>query len=269
MRTIKLTLIILLAAVTALFGFAKISGALSDEDEGPSITCDGQALEISVHDGQEVLLAGVTAEDAQDGDLTGEIILSGVSQLITEDTAIVTYLVFDSDDNMAQLQRSLRYTDYRKPQLRVLEPLVFGTDNTSDLLSRLSAEDVIDGDISSRIRLSNLWATENTDLYSVTVLVTNSMGDTARLELPVIVQDELSGRPVINLKSHLIYLEQGEAFDAMEYLTSVTVRGEVQPLNQVEVENEVDTGVSGSYWVRYTYSADGIQGTAVLTVVVM
>ena len=103
----------------------------------------------------------------------------------------------------------------------------------------------------------------------MTVLVTNSMGDTARLELPVLVQDELSGRPVINLKSQLIYLEQGEAFDAMEYLTSVTVRGEVQPLNQVEVENEVDTGVSGSYWVRYTYSADGIQGTAVLTVVVM
>jgi hypothetical protein len=34
------------------------------------------------------------------------------------------------------------------------------------------------------------------------------------------------------------------------------------------VDNTVDTGKSGTYYVTYTYSANGSTGTAILTVVV-
>lgn len=268
MRTIKLILIILLVAVTALFGFTKVSEKLSGENEGPQFQCQEQLIEISVEDEESALLSGLTASDNQDGDLTDRIRIAGVSQLITEDTATVTYLVFDSDDNMAQLQRTVRYTDYHRPRISVTEPLVFNSDNTATLIEHLSAWDVIDGDISDQIRISNLWATEYAQVYSVTALVTNSMGDSSQVKLPVIVQDMLMERPEITLGRQLVYVEQGESFDPMDYLKSVTVDGKSVSVSEVEVTHQVDTDTIGNYWVHYAYSQDGVQGIAILTVVV-
>lgn len=268
MRLLRLTLILLLIVVGALFGFTEIGRAISGREEGPRITCDQEMLEISVQDEEQVLMKGISAFDAQDGDLTGQVMVAGVSQLITDDAARVTYLVFDSDDNMAQYQRMVRYRDYRKPVISVEAPLVFSTENTAGILDRISAHDVIDGNISDRIRLSSLWVTDRTDIYSLTVLVTNSMGDTARVELPVVIQSELIGRPVINLRKNLVYLDQGSSFDPMSYVASVYVRSSMVPVGDLTVENQVNMAQSGNYWVTYSYSADGIQGTAVLTVVV-
>lgn len=268
MRLVKLTLILLLAVVGALFGFTEISRTVSGREEAPRITCDQEMMEISVRDEEQVLLKGISAFDAQDGDLTDQVMVAGVSQLITEDMARVTYLVFDSDDNMAQYQRMIRYRDYRKPVISVESPLLFSTENTAGILDRISAQDVIDGDITDRIRLSSLWVTERTDVYSLTVLATNSMGDTARVELPVVIQPELIGRPVINLRKQLVYLDQGSSFDPMKYVASVYVRNTMIPERELVVESQVNMAEPGNYWVTYSYSADGIQGIAVLTVVV-
>lgn len=225
-------------------------------------------ITLSVRDDQALLLEGVTASDPQDGDLTDRILFAGVSQLISEDTATATYLVFDSHNNMAQLQRTVRYTDYRKPRILIEQPLVFTSESTVGILDLIRAEDVIDGDISDHVRVSNLWVTEDTDVFSMTVLATNSMGDTAKIDLPVIVQDRLSSRPVINLREQILYLEQGARFDAADYLSSLTVNGESLAVDSVEVEHQVDTGVPGVYWVHYRYSNGGLLGTAILTVVV-
>ena len=268
MRILKLTLIILLAVVALLYGAAEISRTASGREEGPQITCAQDMLEISVLDGEEKLMEGISASDPQDGDLTDQVMVAAVSQLITDDTARVTYLVFDSHDNMAQYQRMIRYTDYRKPVLSLSEPLVFSAEDTTGILERLGAQDVIDGDISNKIRLSSLWATNRADIYSLTVTVTNSMGDTARAELPVVIQPELVGRPVIRLRKSLVYLDQGSAFDPMNYVVSVKVRERAVSMEELVVENRVDTSQPGTYWVIYSCSAEGIQGTAVLTVVV-
>lgn len=268
MRLLKLTLVLLLVVVASIFGFTEINKVVSGRDEGPEISCAQELLEISVTDGQQALLAGITASDPQDGDLTEQVMVASVSQLITDDTARVTYLVFDSDDNMARCQRMVRYTDYRKPMISVNSPLVFDTENTSGILEKLSVQDVVDGNISDRIRLSSLWATDRADIYSLTVTVTNSMGDTARVELPVVIQPELIGRPAIKLRRPLIYLDQGSSFDPMDYVISVSVRDQIVPVRDLSVDNQVDINIPGCYWVTYSYSAEGIQGTAVLTVVV-
>ena len=84
----------------------------------------------------------------------------------------------------------------------------------------------------------------------------------------MVIQPELVGRPVINLRKHLIYLNRGNSFDPMKYVASVYVRNTMVPVGDLVVEHQVDTAEAGNYWVTYSYSADGIQGTAVLTVVV-
>ena len=71
------------------------------------------------------LLDGVCASDDRDGDLTGQVLIRSVSQFTGENTALVSYIVFDSSDNMSTASRSVVYTDYTPPRFALSEPLVF------------------------------------------------------------------------------------------------------------------------------------------------
>ncbi len=268
MRYIKITLLSLFVLVGALFAFTTVRQSASGQTIGPKIQCDSELVEVSVYDDEAALLAGVTASDAQDGDLTGKIRIQGVSKLITDDTAKVSYIVFDSHGNAATVSRTLRYTDYSRPRFRMEEPLVFWENETISILSRITAQDVLDGDLTDSIRISTLSATSDPDIQTVAVQVTNSMGDTARLELPVVINSGLVARPEIRLSQYLIYLDAGEAFQAEKYLVSVDTPVGPGTNSQVQITGKVDTSRPGTYYIYYRYPYGVSSGVAVLTVVV-
>ena len=158
MRTIKQVLIIALVVLLAANIATIIYQGTTDTTEPPVISCPDGVLEVSASVSEAELLADVTASDGQDGDLTAHVIVASISKLISEDTAKVTYYVFDSDDNMASYVRRIRYTDYRKPRFEVKEPLTYTVSEEIELLNRLAANDVVDGDVSDQIRVSTLEA---------------------------------------------------------------------------------------------------------------
>lgn len=219
MRAIRWILCALLAVTTVLYTATGVAEYFSDRDEGPVIECPEEILEISVHAPEQDLLAGVTARDAQDGDLTDRIIVGGISKLIGNDLAQLTCLVFDSDDNMASLTRQVRYTDYHRPVIFLTGPMEFPSKNDAQLLSRITVTDAVDGDISHRARVSALWSTEKENVFSATVTVTNSMGDMADVEIPVIIRSTPSP---IELRQQIVYLDQGAEFDPMDHVSSGT-----------------------------------------------
>lgn len=268
MRTIKQILIIALVVLLAANIATIIYQGTTDTKEAPVIHCPEGVLEVSASVSETELLTGVTASDGQDGDLTPHIIVASISKLISEDMAKVTYLVFDSDDNMASYVRRIRYTDYRKPRFQVREPLVYSSTEDVELLSRLAAQDVVDGNISSQIRVSTLAATDNSEVFDITIQVTNSMGDTAWLDLPVQRLDYNPLRPTIRLTEYLVYLSKDAAFDPSMYLATLDTPNENGTLDDVKIENWVDTSVPDTYRVYYTYSGSHGVGTAILTVVV-
>ena len=268
MRTIKQALIVLLVLLVAGHIASYFYLGSSERKVPPTMHCPEDILEVSASDKESVLLQGITASDPQDGDLTNRIVISGISKLVTSNTAKVTYIVFDSDDNMASCIRRIRYTDYHRPQFEIVKPLTFAAAKDVSLLDRIVATDVVDGDISSQLRVSTLATTDNSEVYDITIQVTNSMGDTAWLQLPVLVQGTNPLRPVIELNSYLIYLDQGSSFDAASYLKSVTVSGNPEDVSAVGISSNVNTEDAGTYRVMYTYSANGSTGTAILTVVV-
>ncbi len=268
MRTLKILLVILLVVTTGLFGITTIYQRTSGVNVRPEIYCDQATLEISVQQPESDLLVGLTATDEQDGDLTDQIIVAGISKLISEDTAKVTYLVFDSDNNVASCIRQIHYTDYHRPILEVTAPLCFAAKSSSAIIQNLRATDAVDGDISDAIRISTLGNTADSSVLSVVVQVTNSLGDTSRVKLPVIIMDSDPARPMITLQEQLIYLEQGSSFDPEDHLRSVTQAGHSLSTEDVTIENPVDTTVPGTYWVYYRCSSDGSNGLAVLTVIV-
>ena len=252
MRKHRMLTAALLAVTAVLYIGNGLFARLSGREVGPVIECPEEVLEVSIHDGEQALLTGVTARDKQDGDLTDRVMVGGVSKLIGGNRAKVTCMVFDSDDNMASLVRQVRYTDYRRPRISLRAPLVFASEKEAKLLEQVMVSDVLDGDLSEKARVSTLWATEDEGVYSATVLVTNSMGDTAMVEVPVLI-----GRSGgILLRRQVIYLQQGEAFDPKAALAS--------DATGVQIQSEVDTAKAGCYWVRYSRG----DALAILTVVV-
>ena len=77
--------------------------------------------------------------------------------------------------------------------------------NSTVLLSdRLTATDLIDGDISSRIRISsNAVSVTEPGEYPITVQVTNSLGDTASVRLTVAIESTTSRHPTIMLSQYI------------------------------------------------------------------
>lgn len=268
MKIIKRTTIIVLILVAAAYIGSHLYLRTSTQNEGPSIFCDSDLLEVSVTAQKADLLAGITASDPQDGDLSENILIGGISKLISAGTAKITYLVFDSDDNMASCVRQIRYTDYESPRLAISTPLVFSTSQSITLLDRLNAVDLIDGDISHNVRVSSLESTEHPDIYATIIQATNSLGDTAQVRLPVYLLDNNRLRPTLTLSEYLVYLNTGDDFDPADYLVSITAAGSAIPLNQAEIDNPVDTDVPGTYWVTYSCSSESSEGSIILTVVV-
>jgi len=268
MRTIKQILVIALAVLLAANIATIIYQGTTDTTQGPEIYCDDGVLEVNFSCSEADLLAGITARDGQDGDLTEHVIVASVSKLITNDTAKVTYLVFDSDDNMASYVRRIRYRDYCKPTFDVLSPLVYSTTEEVELLSRLYAYDERDGNISNQIRVSTLASTDNAEQYEITIQVTNSMGDTASLKLPVLRQSYNPLRPEIKLTKQLVYVNRDSEFDPSQYLATLTVPNETVALEEVKIQNLVDLTTPNTYQVFYTYTSEFGTGTAILTVVV-
>ena len=268
MRLLKKIILFLLAALSVAYIATQIYQGSTDRNDPPTIYCPDGILDVSAKDDKSTLLAGITASDPQDGDLTGQVIVGGISKLISNNTAKVTFMVFDSDDNMGTCIRYIRYTDYQRPVFAITEPLVYSSTGDVSLLPRLAASDVVDGNISDRIRVSTLATTGNSEVYDITITVTNSMGDTSWLRLPVLVQPTNPLRPVIKLSNYLIYQPAGNKFDPADYLSSVTAGGEIVDVSDVDISSNVDTTKAGTYRVMYTYSANGSTGTAILTVVI-
>ena len=131
---------------------------------------------------------------------------------------------------------------------------------------------MLDGDLTNAIKVSALDLTITTEgLYSITVQITNSLGDTSVLQLPVIITSDDPNIPEIGLTEYLVYLNQGEEFDPEAMITSLSVSDEkIEDFSGIRIESDVDTSVSGTYTVKYSYtSLSDKTGTVILTVVVL
>lgn len=273
MRFFQRTVVVLFVIVALLFVGLQVYEKYMVDDVPPVIRCEEDVIRVSVEDGEEALLEGVTAEDDVDGDLTVSVMVKSVSPLIGADTAKVTYFVFDSSDNVATASRTVQYRDYERPRFALSEPLVYRVGSTVTLLDRLTAWDDIDGDISDNIRVTaqNL-SVDYEGTYSVTVQVTNSLGDTAVLPLRVVMDSYGAVNRLVELTEYVVYLDEGDDFDPEDYVKRVwDYDYTAVDISEIIIESNVDTAVPGNYEVSYTFSSSSVRSqdyTAWLAVVV-
>lgn len=265
MRTLKTILIICLVLVTAAFAAGQVYSRVVADTVPPMITLDSDSITVSVEDGRDALLRGVTASDAKDGDLTGQIIVSGVSKLISNNTAKVSYMVFDMAGNMASATRYVVYSDYHRPRFMLITPLVYSLGETVSITGRLQAQDAVDGDITSSIRVLSSDIISSTEgVYNLTLQVINSLGDTAQVTLPVTIRAEADGDSAVKLRRYLVYVGLGDNFEPRNYIESVSAGS----VSDVRIDSNVDTQSAGCYLVTYTVTSGGRSSSALMTVVV-
>ena len=273
MRTLKTILCIATALSVLAFALAIYYTQFYKDVVPPEIRMDADVITVSAADGDEALLRGVTATDNRDGDITGAVLVDGVSQLTGPNAARVRYIVFDAAENAATASRTVVYSDYEAPRVFILQPLIYNVGDTIALRGRVIARDCLEGNITDRIRISSKdLSNRAAGVYHLTIWVMNKLGDVSTVTVPVIVREDDPAVPVVELKSYLTYLTRGEEFDPKAYFQSYYDSADSRARNyydHLEVSGEVDTDTPGTY--EGTYSAtnsDGLTGQAILTVVV-
>lgn len=274
-RRLSRLLLVLTLVAFAVFSIYHRAGV---DSRGPQISVGEPLIEVSVNDGEEALLQGVTAKDSADGDVTASLSVENISTFYSDRKRLVTYVAFDSDNHVARVTREMRYTDYEPPKFVLNGPLIYlpGAVNL-----KIEAEDCLDGNISSAIKLaqSELVTTDQPGTYNVIFQVANSAGDVSSLSAEVeILEGTVSGAPVFTLNRYIDYIPVGSSFDVYSYIDTVKINsreysvvpgegnfnsediGEDEEIvigsDMITVSGGVDTNTPGTYKVTYSMTLD-------------
>lgn len=250
---------LIVLTLAGFFGY-RAWDAVRVDSEAPEIYIPETVPEVSVHDDDSVILGGISAKDNRDGDVSDSLVVESITLMDPDGTATVKCAAFDRAGNVAKGTLTIRFTDYESPRFSLSKPLLFTANSSFDVLSVIGCEDMLDGDISHRIRATSLDETSiaTVGVHEVQFRATNSMGETAELILPVEVTASGTFQGSLALTDYLIYIPVGGDFDPEDYLSSytqgsltVSLRSGVPEGYELDVEENVNTQVPGVYCVKY------------------
>lgn len=274
MHRIRICSIILFVVACLAFGVMKGRQYLSRDQVAPAISMDKDRITVDCDADNEELLKGITAEDSKDGDVTRDLVIEKLSNFTKKGERKMTVAAFDSDGNVSKVTRTVKYKDYRSPRFGLEGPLKYAMDSRNIDIP-LTAVDVIDGDITGKIKITgkNDIRLDKAGNYKVTFSVANSGGDVSELPVTIRVVDpaEENAKPQIELEKYLIYTKEGKKVDLWKNIIALKANGkyferEGNALREVDPQDpndpmtlgrddfEIDTG-EVKYKEKGTYEA--------------
>ena len=237
MKFIRFLSVLVFVGAVILFGKYKEEAMQYEDTVSPLITMDSEVLTINCNASRSALLKGVTAVDDQDGDVSDTLIVESMSNFIEKGRRTYTIAAFDSSNNITKVTREVIYKDYTSPKFYLEEPCSFPLDTKNMLLS-IEAMDKLDGDITSRIKMSTEYyvQVDEPGIYPMVFTVSNSAGDVSKLPVNIEIYDPMikSRQPEIILTDYLIYIDQDEEINPWDYVEEIHAR------NRTYLRNEAD-----------------------------
>ncbi len=289
-KTLRIAVCVLFVLTAVLFALTFFRARQLSRDNRPVISFDTDRIVVGLESTDAELLSGVTALDAEDGDLTGKVLVESISHFITPGVCNVTYAVCDSQNHVTTATRRMEYEGYTSPRFTMADDLVFSVNEQANPLQCIGAVDVLDGDISDRVKIAATtsgFQSGVAGVYPINVQVTNSKGDVIYLDLSITIENTSLYGPKITLKNYLLYITVGEdvdlrgnirsveaatekTADAEETATEEEMAAEVnQLISQVRIETNLDTTTAGVYQADYRFKNEfDREAHAVLTIVV-
>ncbi len=292
----RLCVVLFVLALLAYVGLLLYNHKTTDST-GPKISMESTEVTVSVSDGDDAILAGVTAYDTVDGDVTELLVVESLSNFISDGVREATIAAFDASGNVTKQTRTVIYSDYTSPRVSLSGPLAASTSDSTALLEVISIVDCLDGDLADSMQIvfddSSQSVAEGE--YAMHIQVSNSAGDT--VDLPVTVRFyttvEERNAPQITLTEYLVYLSRGESLDPTDYLDTMVIGSDTYnwqeenqyffldtemawyaslpliSLSSLTIEDNIDTTTAGTYEVTYRYEYnDEVTGITRLVVVV-
>ena len=217
---------------------------------GPVIILKG-GVKLAIEAGSKFVDPGASALDGLDGDLTGKITVVGSVDTGKYGEYELAYAVADSSGNRTEAVRTVEVRDTVPPVLKLLG----GTDyqiTKGQLFSEpgYEANDIVDGDLSSVVKVFGEVDTSQVGVYELIYTVNDKAGNEAAGQrrtvevksdgVPPVIQ--LIGRANITVEAGVTYVDAGAtAVDQLD--------GDVSKL--VSVDNPVDVMVPGKYSISY------------------
>ena len=219
---------------------------------------------------------GVTATDAEDGNLTAKIVVE--KNDVKTDVAgkyEVTYKV--TDNQGASCTKTIIVTVNPKMEVLNEAPVIHATDktitvgDTFDPMDGVTATDEEDGNLTSKIEVKkNDVDTTTPGKYEVTYKVTDNQGASFTKSITVTVNPKmevLNAVPTIDAADKTITV--GDTFDPMDGVTATDAEDGNLTAKIIVEKNDVDTTKAGKYEVTYKVTdSDGATRTKTITVTV-
>ena len=260
MRKLRILILIFFVVVTAIFAFSRVRDYLTSDSHAPVIQADSDSIQVYVGATDADLMAGMSAQDNLDGDVTDTLAVVSKSKFISKGTLRVNYAAFDRNNNVGTYSRNVTYVDYISPRFVVTSPLRFLSGNSAyDYLAGIGAEDCLDGNISGQIKMTLGDTTAVSDSVSRRMLnlqVTNSAGDTSVIELPLSFEDHKTyDEAAPALSDYVIYVKAGERPTLSSYVSGVRSGNNVRTFADSRFTQSTDLSISDS---GVNYSVPGV-----------
>lgn len=270
MKIAKRATILIFISSLVIWGYGR-SLVKKQDVTPPVISSESTEFHIDAANGSSGLLEGLTAKDDVDGDLTANIIVGSISPFKEKGISDVEYIVFDSSDNVGRYERTVHFDNYESPTFQLSKALVYELNGEINISDRITATDMLEGDISDKIRFSSPnFMKDEEGTYILRAEVKNSYGDAVKLELPINVVRYSCDRECIQLNEYLVYMKQGERLSPWTYIEKITDRlGEPVSGEQVRITRDVDYNRPGTGQICYElYENDKVVYATYLTVIV-
>lgn len=264
MKKLKIFSILLLLVSTAAFVAFKMYKNVIIDSVPPVVMCNSEEITVSVEATEEELLSGVKARDNRSGDVSDTLVIEKLSAFSEDGKRVATYAAVDDSMNVGRCEQTIIYEGYQPPRFKMNSSLCFSMKSKENLLSAVSAESVLDGDLTDNIKYS-LPESINTSTpgnYPIEYRVMDNGGKVVYLNTYVEVCESQNCAFDVHLNEYLVYMKTGEAFSPDQYYAGAEREG------ALSIQSNVDTQTAGTYYVDYVVSSGSVSGKARLVVVV-
>ncbi len=226
MRRTRILIILIFIVCFAIYMRERLAPEVMNDHLGPEILMEEDTVYVMSDATDADILEGVTAVDAMDGDVTGNLFVEQLSNFVEKGRRNATIVAIDSDSHVTKATRTVVYTDYISPLFEMSAPLIFRAGNVSPL-DYITASDKIDGDLTDKIRISEKYSisADTPGDYQMLFSVTNSAGDVSELPVTVTVRDTSSSSsydgPVVSLSQGLVNVAHGTGTNVFSFVKSV------------------------------------------------
>ncbi|CEI71969.1 immunoglobulin-like domain-containing protein [Romboutsia hominis] len=215
---------------------------------------------ISIREGTEFdPMAGVTATDTEDGNITKDIKITGNVDVNKPGKYELIYTVTDSDRNTTTVKRVIivnpKMVEINAVPTINAENRIINVGEKFNPLTGVTANDKEDGNITDKIKVvEDTVNTNKIGTYTVKYEVTDSKGATATKTITVTVKS--NDKPVITGADN-VSIREGTEFDPMAGVTATdTEDGNIT--KDIKITGNVDVNKPGKYELIYTVTdSDG------------